>query len=125
MLDFFDDEKYFLVKGNESLLKTALINLMENGCKYSFDQKVKVLLSMAPGHIILEFNDNGPGIPEEEIPRIFQPFYRSPSTNKVRGHGIGLTLTERIITLHNGTITVSCSEGKGTTFRVVLTSSSV
>ena len=125
MLDFFDDEKYFLVKGNESLMKTALINLMENGCKYSFDQKVKVLLSMAPGHIILEFNDNGPGIPEEEIPRIFQPFYRSPSTNKVRGHGIGLTLTERIITLHNGTITVSCSEGKGTTFRVVLTSSSV
>ncbi|MFO7616898.1 MAG: ATP-binding protein [Bacteroidales bacterium] len=120
MLDFIDDEKYFLVKGSEFLLKTAVINLMENGCKFSYNQAVKVQLSMAPERIILDFNDNGPGIPEEEIPKIFEPFYRSAAAGKVRGHGIGLALTQRIISLHNGTIAVRCGEGNGTNFRVVL-----
>ena len=120
MLDFIDDEKYFLVRGSENLIRAAMINLMENGCKFSLNTTVKVQLSMAPGRIILDFNDNGPGIPEEEIPKIFQPFYRSPTAAKVRGHGIGLALTERIVSLHGGTITVRCDEGSGTNFRVVL-----
>lgn len=122
MLDFIDDEQFFLVRGSEYLLRTAMINLMENGCKFSYDHSVKVQLSMAPGRICLDFIDYGPGIPDEEISKIFQPFYRSQATAKVRGHGIGLTLTERIILLHNGSIGVHCGEGRGTRFRVELPS---
>ncbi|WP_439555645.1 sensor histidine kinase, partial [Dyadobacter sp.] len=64
--------------------------------------------------------DQGKGIPKEDQSLVFQPFFRSDNTANIKGYGIGLSLVERIVKLHNGTITIQPNEPKGTTFRIKL-----
>jgi signal transduction histidine kinase len=112
-----DEEQKLFVNGNEQLLKTALINLMENGCKFSPDKQVKVSLSFLPGDVpVIEITDNGPGIPTEELPLIFNAFYRSPKTSSVKGSGIGLSLVVSILKLHHVDLDVKSQMAQGTTF---------
>jgi signal transduction histidine kinase len=119
-----EEEKLFF-SGNEQLLKTALINLMDNGCKFSPDKKVKASLSFSrEGTIVVEFADNGPGIPRDELPMIFNAFYRSPKTSGVKGSGIGLSLVESILKLHHIELQVKSNYGYGTTFVLEFPSSS-
>jgi signal transduction histidine kinase len=113
-------EEELVINGEESLLQTAFQNLMENGCKYSSDGRVSVRLSFERGQVNLTISDHGYGIPKSDLPHIFEPFFRSNSTMTIKGHGIGLALTERIIQLHRGTITVDSAIGHGTTFRISL-----
>lgn len=103
------------LRGDEQLLLSAVTNIMENACKYSPDRFVRVFLTHDEKNIAVSFTDNGPGIAEDEIERIFESFYRSKSTSSVRGHGIGLSLARKIIDIHNGKITVSSRQGEGTT----------
>ncbi len=107
------------MRGDEQLLLSAVTNIMENGCKYSPDRSVRILLSHDTHNILVSFTDNGPGIAEDEIERIFESFYRSKSTASVRGHGIGLSLASKIIDIHNGKITVTSRQGEGTTIRLI------
>ncbi|WP_046574915.1 sensor histidine kinase [Spirosoma radiotolerans] len=113
-------EEELVIVGEESLLQTAFQNLMENGCKYSPDGCVSVRIFFEPGRLKLTFSDQGYGIPESDLPHIFEPFFRSESTMTIIGHGIGLALTRRIIELHQGHIQVDSVVGKGTTFRITL-----
>ncbi|GAB3955897.1 HAMP domain-containing sensor histidine kinase [Spirosoma harenae] len=113
-------EEELVINGEESLLQTAFQNLMENGCKYSAENRVAVRIAFEPGQVQLRFIDNGYGIPSADLPHIFEPFYRSENTMTVKGHGIGLALTDRIIELHKGTIKVESVLGKGTTFCITL-----
>lgn len=113
-------EEELVVLGEESLLQTAFQNLMENSCKYSSDKSASVRLSFESGRVRLTFSDQGYGISEVDLPHIFEPFYRSEMTMTVKGHGIGLALTKRIIELHRGRINVESVVGKGTTFRITL-----
>ncbi|HEY8401130.1 MAG TPA: ATP-binding protein, partial [Cytophagaceae bacterium] len=64
--------------------------------------------------------DQGTGIDEKDIKYIFQPFYRAASVSKIPGHGIGLSLTENIIRLHEGTIQLTSQPGKGTKVSISL-----
>lgn len=112
------DIEHLTMRGDEQLLLSAVTNIMENGCKYSPDRSVRVLLSHDTNNILVSFTDNGPGIAEDEIERIFESFYRSKSTSSVRGHGIGLSLASKIIDIHNGKITVTSRQGEGTTIRL-------
>lgn len=105
-----------IITGDESLLITAFINLMENGCKFSPDSQVKVILGASAKEITVKFKDNGIGIDEQDIQTIFQPFYRSSNAKHIKGHGIGLSLTQRIIHLHKGEISVSSVVQQGSTF---------
>ncbi len=92
---------------------------MDNGCKFSPDKKVKASLSFSPkGTIVVEFADNGPGIPGDELPMIFNAFYRSPRTSTVKGSGIGLSLVESILKLHHIELEVISKSGHGTTFKL-------
>jgi signal transduction histidine kinase len=113
-------EEELVIVGEASLLQTAFQNLMENGCKYSVDGRMSVQLLFERGQIQLTFNDLGYGIPADDLPHIFEPFYRSESTMTINGHGIGLALTKRIIELHQGDIKVESEVGQGTTFRITL-----
>jgi signal transduction histidine kinase len=112
-----EKESLLFVSANEQLLRTAMINLMDNGCKFSADKMVKVSLSFdAGGHGNIEVMDRGPGIPENELPLVFDPFYRSPKTAAVKGSGIGLSLVNTILKLHHVDLKVNSIPGQGTTF---------
>ena len=110
------------VMGNELLLKTALLNLIENACKYSDDHTAHVFLSKKDSDFVIQVIDKGIGIDIADQKNIFQPFYRGDNTGNRIGHGIGLSLAEKIIDSHKGTLSFSSVVNKGTTFVVVLPS---
>lgn len=116
-----EEEEALVVFGNEPLLKTVFLNLMDNACKFSADRRVQVLISL-PGQVIqICFTDRGIGIPPDEIEKVFTPFFRSNNAaDMTRGYGIGLPLCRRIIQLHRGRIEIESQLGKGSTFRVFL-----
>jgi len=113
------EEDGLLVLGNEGLLFTALKNIATNACKYSSNHTAKIRLSASSHQVNIVIADEGKGIPEEELTRIFQPFYRINSDDSVAGFGLGLSLASRIIKLHKGEISVSSVVGKGTIFTVI------
>jgi Signal transduction histidine kinase len=113
-----NDESLITVKGNEYLLKTAFVNLMENNCKFSDNKSSYVQISFYGKNSIIRLADSGLGIPADEIDKIFTPFYRGANSIRIKGQGIGMALTQKIVLLHNGTITVHSHIGEGTTFVV-------
>jgi signal transduction histidine kinase len=118
--ELIDDELKLQVSGNEQLLITAMVNLIDNGCKYSPDHTCDINVNNESTQVIISFADNGIGIPAEDIEMIFQPFYRGKNVSGQKGHGIGLSLVEKIILLHKGKINVSSELNKGSTFAVYL-----
>lgn len=118
--EFPEDEKDFVVFGNSELLYIAVKNLIENGCKYSSDKRTAVDLTFAHHKIFIQVVNRGSVIAVEDIPQIFQPFYRGAGTGNTRGFGLGLALAQRIISLHKGTIFVVSDPVNGTRFTVEL-----
>ncbi len=114
------DENDLVVNGNQSWLGNCFKNLMENGCKFSQDNRVGVKLQPKDGWLVIKFIDKGFGISPHELDHIFEPFYRSENTLHIPGHGIGLSLCRKIVQLHGGKILVDSTLGKGTTFTVSL-----
>jgi len=112
------DESENVVAGNASLLKVAFVNLIENACKFSDDSACKINFSSSRGAIVITFTDNGVGLNEEELKYIFEPFYRANSTTQVKGHGIGLALTRRILELHGTDIIVKSQPNIGSEFKL-------
>jgi len=117
------EENSLIVKANEHLLKTAFINLMDNACKYSSDKNVEVILEISGNKVLVSFKDKGIGIAEEDIDKIFQPFYRADNSRNIRGHGLGVPLTSKIVNLHNGEMIIKSKLNEGT--NVVLSIPSV
>ncbi|MDJ1467973.1 ATP-binding protein [Cytophagaceae bacterium DM2B3-1] len=113
-----EQDEWISVNGNWYLLEVAFSNLIENGCKFSPDQHVTVGISYSQQFTILEFKDHGIGISSEDLPYIFQPFYRGKDHPTITGNGIGLSLVQKIISLHHGIVLVSSQPGSGTTFIV-------
>jgi signal transduction histidine kinase len=103
--DGLEDDTQLVVKGNAQLLKTAFVNLMENGCKFSENHSVKVSLHFEKDHIEVQFSNKGK-MEKSEIDLIFEPFYRSQNTANIKGYGVGLSLVNRIVKLHGGNIKV-------------------
>lgn len=114
-----EDEEQLCVLGNEPLLRSAFLNLLDNGCKFSPDKRVAVKIWFDPaGQHRVEIADHGPGIPAKDLQLIFQPFFRSSQNIHVRGSGIGLSLVDSIMKLHRVGLDVRSTQGKGTTFRL-------
>jgi signal transduction histidine kinase len=110
-----------LVNADEQLVKVAILNLMDNGCKYSDDHHVTVNLhSNQPQYIALELTNTGKGIDEDNIDKIFAPFYRGKNSKHVKGFGIGLSLVSKIIKLHDGQINVKSVPYQQTCFTIAL-----
>ena len=103
--DGLEEDTQLVVKGNAQLLKTAFVNLMENGCKFSENHSVKVSLHFEKDHIEVQFTNSGE-MEKSEMDLIFEPFYRSQNTASIKGYGVGLSLVNRIVKLHGGNITV-------------------
>jgi signal transduction histidine kinase len=117
-----NDEEKLKVSGNKYLLKIAILNLMDNGCKFSPDKSVKVYLSASDKDIHVEFRDQGIGISADELEKIFHPFFRASNAKSIIGYGIGLSLTDKIIILHKGKITVDSKLNEGTIITISIPS---
>lgn len=107
-----EDENELTVLGNHHLLRTAIINLMDNACKFSPDQSVEIFLFVREKYIVSQFIDKGIGT--EDMGKIFHPFFRSKNAKNIAGNGLGLSLTAKIIQLHRGTILIESQLQKGT-----------
>lgn len=120
LVDMPEDESRLYVNGNPYLLKTAFQNLIENACKFSRDSTATVTLRCQKEEFILEVSDNGPGIEKKDFENVFQPFFRTDATSKVKGYGVGLSLTQRIISIHKGEIKLESIPGSGTRITIIL-----
>jgi signal transduction histidine kinase len=109
-----------ICEGNESLLKVLFFNLLDNAFKFSPDNTAYVTIDFFTHNIQIQVSDKGIGIVPDELNKIFEPFYRGTNVEKIRGHGLGLSICKKIAELHKGDITVASVYGKGTTFTVTL-----
>ncbi len=114
------------VRGDEDLLVTALRNLLDNAVAYS-PEKTKVVVSTrqaSPDVVELSVADQGIGIPERDLERIFERFYRvDPARSRATGGtGLGLAIVKHVTAAHGGKVTVSSKEGAGSTFTLRLPS---
>ncbi|MBI3112663.1 MAG: hypothetical protein HYZ01_13940 [Ignavibacteriales bacterium] len=104
-------------------LEEALLNLLSNALKYSGKRKeILLTVTRARNGVMLTVSDKGLGIPDHELPSIFEKFYRvrDERTRQVGGTGLGLALVKHIIEAHRGSISVKSIVGKGTTFTITL-----
>jgi signal transduction histidine kinase len=109
------------IEADPTRLAQVFDNLISNAIKYAPDSPINIRLDSQDDHAHIEFSDQGPGIPTEDLPNIFTRFYRVPSRNKsVRGTGLGLFICRQIINAHHGEITAVSKLGEGTTFHIYL-----
>jgi signal transduction histidine kinase len=93
---------------------------MENGIKFSENQLVKVNFKVNSKEILITFQNGGSIIPTNELSAIFESFRRGSNARNIKGYGVGLSLTQKIINLHKGKTSVQSSENEGTTFTIIL-----
>ncbi len=102
-------------------LTLAVSNLLDNAVKYG-KERGRILLSgrISEGSCVLEVADDGPGIPPEHLPRIFERFYRVDKgrSRDLGGTGLGLSIAKHIVESHGGTIRAESRLGVGTRFRI-------
>lgn len=115
-----DSKKEYSVLGDQASLVKTLVILLDNAVKYSpAESKVEVNLKRKKQHITVEVVDQGRGIPEPELRKIFERFYRvekARTKNKEGGYGLGLALAKKIIEQHQASIKVESKLGQGTRF---------
>lgn len=112
-----------LVQGDQKSLKQALANIVTNAINYNRDGgTVGILTGSENNHILVEISDTGIGISQENLPFIFDDFFRVKikDTRGIDGSGLGLTIVKRIIEAHDGCIKVVSETGKGSTFSIFL-----
>ncbi len=117
-------EKLPVIQADANNLRRAFTNLLDNALKYSSaGSQVRIEVRADDDTVTLRFQDQGAGISPEDLPYIFDMFYRAASQGKKAGHGLGLAGVEAIIKGHGGRVIVSSEVGKGSVFSVVLPTS--
>jgi heavy metal sensor kinase len=105
--------------GDELLIRRLLMNLCENAVKYTPQGKIELALQKTKTATVFTISDTGEGIPAEDLPHIFDRFYRvDKSRSSASGSGLGLAICQWIVAAHHGEINLSSSVGAGTTVRV-------
>lgn len=113
--DCFNSE----ILGSKDKFHQLAVNLIENAIKYSNENGiVKIDLTLEEQYFVFKVKDNGIGIPKNDIPRIFERFYRVDKSRSTRGTGLGLAIIKHIVKLFNGEISVKSKVGIGSTFTV-------
>ena len=110
-----------LVTGNSGYLERAIANLVENAVKYTPEHgRIEVTVGPQGPHVVVEVTDNGIGIPQEDIPRIFERFYRVDRSRSrdMGGTGLGLSIVKHVAQTHRGLVDVISTPGVGTSFRL-------
>ncbi len=119
----FAQEQYY-VEADSAQISQVLRNIIDNAIKYSPDDtKLRIATYAMRREIYVSIQDSGPGIPEEDVPHVFDRFYKvekAHTPTKQSGTGLGLSIVKRIIDQHNQTITLKSGRGKGSTFTFTL-----
>lgn len=116
-------DRDIIIKADADKIKQVLLNLLDNGIKYNKEKgKVSLVVSKKENYAEIKISDTGIGIPPEDIPHIFERFYRvdRARTREIGGSGLGLAIVKWIVDAHNGTITVTSIKSEGTTFTLLL-----
>ncbi|HZL13193.1 MAG TPA: ATP-binding protein [Verrucomicrobiae bacterium] len=109
------------ITGDSERLVQVVTNLLTNAIQYNHDEgEVRVKLELQNGLAILSVSDNGVGIPSEDLPRVFERFYRADKSRSSGNAGLGLAISKAIVEAHGGTIEISSTEDVGTVFIVRL-----
>lgn len=120
-LNLIVDEEPRPVLGDPTQLRQAVSNLVDNAIKYSTGgQEVKVNVGMQDENVLVRVCDDGKGIPAQDIPHIFEKFYRGQDKASKGGTGLGLTLVRSIAEAHGGWVWVESDQNKGSTFTLQL-----
>lgn len=116
-------EDDIVIEGDRTLLTRALANLIENACRYTPPATaIAVIVASERDWLALRVRDNGPGIAPDEIPHLFERFYRGATgaASTYHGAGLGLSLVQQIAEAHGGRVTIASVVGVGTTVTVLL-----
>jgi signal transduction histidine kinase len=110
------DDLALMVKGNEALLKAALVNLMKNAYLYSEDKSVSIRLITEENKVRIKFQNKGNTLSPEEAEKMMLPFFRGANANKKKGFGLGLAIINRIVQIHKGCLNYKVLSGNVNTF---------
>ncbi|RKG74877.1 ATP-binding protein [Corallococcus terminator] len=107
---------------DRDLWEKVVLNLISNAFKFTFEGEIRVRLKWLGDRVELSVSDTGTGIPDSEVPRVFERFHRVEAARgrNHEGSGIGLALVQELVKLHGGTVSVESTEGQGSTFTVSL-----
>jgi len=114
------NESDLVIFGNENLLLSLFINIIENACKFSQDNTAKVTIETDSGNIVVTCTDKGIGILPEDLTNLYEPFFRGKNIGIIKGYGIGLSLCRKIIDFHTGNISIESVPEKGTIVTIAL-----
>ena len=118
VLDVQSNDRLPMVKADPSSIHSVLTNLLSNALKYSPAGGEVIVAAEQDGEsVAFSVRDTGPGISEEFRPRIFEKFFRVPTSSGPSGAGLGLSIAKSIIEAHGGHIGFTCQKGEGTVFR--------
>jgi two-component system phosphate regulon sensor histidine kinase PhoR len=111
------------IYADEAGLGQVFYNLIENAIKYNIDRgKINITAVSKSNKVEIKISDSGVGIPEGDLPRIFERFYRvdKAHSRELGGTGLGLAIVKHIVQAHGGDIRLESREGEGTTFMILL-----
>lgn len=119
-IEFIPDDHLPLFKIDTGLIEQALFNVVHNAVQYTPENsKVKIWVSNMEGECVIKIWDNGPGIPNEDLPSVFEKFYRVPNS-RTGGIGLGLSIAKGFVEAHNGRIKLENNSSTGVTFTIYI-----
>jgi signal transduction histidine kinase len=119
MLKLDETQHSVMVRGDKLHLRRLFLNIMDNAIKFSPERgTIEITITQIPKKVVTSIKDSGPGIPQGELQKIFERFYRAD--NATVGNGLGLNISQTIAQIHEGEITVDSKPAAGATFNVVL-----
>jgi two-component system phosphate regulon sensor histidine kinase PhoR len=103
------------------MLRLVVENLLENALRYAGEGATCVVtLAHEPGHVVLDVADNGAGVPDADVPRLFERFFRSDRARTTRGTGLGLAIVKHVVESAGGNVEARGGQGRGLDVRCVL-----
>ena len=112
-----------ILRADETRLQEILYNLLDNALKYTqHGGRIRLAATRRSDEVVISVTDNGPGIPEADLPRIFERFYRADKarSREMGGTGLGLSIVKHIAQMHGGRVEAESKTAEGTTIRVIL-----